>query len=196
MVDETITIAEAMALLGKSEKSVRNYIKRGRLNAELEPDGKYHIPKHEVLKLARHPAQIQADQLEKLTRKVEEVETRLSELEKMLEAFTSQPAVQTPTSTPQPRRKRPERQPAEVATTAAGNVPEGYAVFPHFLHGVPDSTAKGAYKRGEFTITEGSWKYGNHNITKLLSPGQQHEYWQAMHNHPQFKACPDCPHEV
>ena len=217
MADETVTIQEAMGLLGRSEKRVRMYIQEGRFGGELGPDNKYHLPlgpdgkyhisKDKVLQLAKHPAQIQADKLDKLSRRVDQLETRLFAIEQLLEALTTRldtltslPVVETPTYTPQPRRKRAERQETDVAASTTGNVPEGYVVYPHFLHGVPDSTAKRYIGEepgpDKFTITEGSWLHNGHLVGKLLSPGQQHEYYLALHNHPRFQTCPDCPHNL
>ncbi len=125
-MDGRITIPEAMRLLGRSEKSIRNYIKQGRLHAEIGTDGRYHLLKSDVLSLAKHPAKL----TDKVASQLEEMSTRLATMENMLntalsrlEELTSQT---TPTVAPQPTPEPPTTElrarPATAKSSSSGRV--------------------------------------------------------------------------
>ena len=93
-----ITIPEAMRLLGRSEKSIRNYIKQGRLHAALGNDGRYYVLKSDVLSMAKHPAKL----TDKVTRQLEEMATRLTTIENQLNMTLSKLEELTSQTTPTP----------------------------------------------------------------------------------------------
>jgi hypothetical protein len=162
MDPETITIAEAMVLLGRSEKRVRTYIKEGRLSGEIGPDGKYHIPRDEVLQLAKHPGQIQADRLDKLARRVDLLEKqivtigeildtltiRLEALTTQLDTLASLPTVKVPSASPQPRKTVVAAQ--QSSPTGDKALPEGAILASYFAreHGVNERTFADHCKKG------------------------------------------------
>jgi hypothetical protein len=162
MNEDTVTIQEAMTLLSRSEKRVRMYIKEGRLNGEIGPDGKYHIPRDEVLQLAKHPGQIQADKLDKLTRRVDQLEkqivtigeildtltSRLEALTTHIDTLTSLSTVKAPSGSLQPRKTVVTAQ--QSSPTGGKGLPEGAMLARAFAakYSVAASTFAHQYKDG------------------------------------------------
>lgn len=207
---ETVTVSEAMELLGKSDKSIRNYIERGRLSAETGPDRKLHIPKSEVLQLARHPAQIQADQLEKVTKEVEDLKARLATAEQLLEtltsrleALTSQPttttyAPTTPVAVPPRSRPASSGSSGGRAKSTREELPEHLVTWRPFadLHGIPPSNVALDISKGKFATREGQWKKGKATVDRALDERDRQAFYERYHHRPTFKTCPNCPHVV
>lgn len=152
-MDEYVTIQQAMQILHRSEPVVRGYIKSGKLSGERsKADGKYYMLRSDVEQMAKNPAQIQTDkltaQLVKMNRQLEEMEARLKEVETRLETFTSQPVVETSTTTSQPRKKQPQ---PHTTTASDKSLPDGAILASVFAkaHGVVPRTFADQCKYGK-----------------------------------------------
>lgn len=176
MADETITIQQAMAILKRSEKRVRAYIKSGRLSATIGDDSKYHIIKRDVEQLARHPDQLKVD---KVTRQLSEIEQRLAAIEKRLDALESKSAsiVQTPAqAAPAPRRNFEHSE--VLASAIAVERPPGTITLTELALRVERSegTIKGHLRKWDHA-PERYPQFEHVRVPIEARPGQYHRYF-------------------
>lgn len=215
MDNERITIQEAMHILHKSEKQVRRYVKTKRLSAEIGKDGKYHILKNDVDRLARHPDRIEVD---KVTRHLEDLGQSIVELEKRLDDLTTQrlaklddlqsriEAIEQTLTTMTP----PQNQEASTVTTMRNRdihsitpqrtrltpgettLPTGYRGFTEFFkaHGIPETTASRVAHMGIFEILSNGWKVDGTSVKKVLDPEAQRLFCEHFRKRSgSFHAC-------
>lgn len=204
-MDEEVTIQEAMKILHRSEPVVRGYIKSGKLPGSIKADGKYYIPRADVERLAKKPAQIQVDkvttQLVKLARQLEEMEIRLNRVETMLARLTEEGSITTsppPIMAPSASPQRPEVSPPtdvkagrrrERVASEPKDLPAGATLASAFAnqHGVHfrtfgDHCRKGLGKPRELAPVSSRPKPGREGETEYyVLPGQVPDvlaYWQ------------------
>lgn len=84
----------------------------------------------------------------------------------------------------------------EKLVTVRSTIPEGCVILRHFneTHGMKDTTILRRINANIINITRGEWQHGKQRVTQVLTPEQQHNYYEALHTEPGFIRCNQCPH--
>lgn len=195
-IKDKVTATAAAVLLGRSEKTVRQWLKRGRFpGAKI---GRLNGLRQWLIPLADIQA-IQAQEAEDRPGSIPELETRLADLERRVTDLetTRRPVladIERKSYEPIPETLRIAARP--LPSTAPSNLPAGYIPLADFYHGIPRPTLNRYINQGFIAIHRGSWSRAGHLVEKALDPEQQALFYERVHNHPAFIPCPKCPHTL
>lgn len=152
-------IPEVARLLNKPEKTIRYWIRHGKLPARLV-NGQYEIDAADLPVIPE-----EAPGIETIIARLEELERRVSELEAQL-------AHQAPT--PAPRILKPPAPTSEI--TASGTLPEGWIPLADLMKQSPTPSRSTVFRQMKDFIQTGHWIVNGHEVTNALDSEGQAEF--------------------
>lgn len=202
---EYLSVVEASRRYLISEKTLRNWIK-----ANILPADKVRLAGR--LQYAINPAMLEATMndrnmtaipvhsgitdstthIKALEQRLEALERRVSELEASLRT----PKPEIPTLPLQPISK-PLRTHHANPDKANNPIPAGCVSFVHFLHGIPESSARRWKQEQSSDVAQDGIWHGDsgHQVKIILTPEGQYVYCQWAKDRKGFSPCADCPHK-
>jgi hypothetical protein len=178
-----IDITEASRRLAKSDRTLRRWFHKGKLNAMLAEDGRLYFDSTEIDKLlAAAPHELP------LTARLEALEKRVQELERLVEDLgTTGAQAIAPVIT----RVRPAPTAQEKSDLPADLIPASPFAA---QHGIAESTFKKAIAAGRIAAQHGHWQYGRTIVTTALDATGRAQFYQLYQAWVDFIRCEDCPH--
>lgn len=193
---DKVTATEAARLLGRSEKTVRQWLKRGRFPgariARLNGLRQWVIPMADIQAIQAQEAEDRPGSIPELEVRLAELERRVTDLETARRPVVAD--IERKSYEPIPETLRRISRP--LLSTAPSNLPAGYIPLADFYHNIPRPTLNRYIKQGIIAIRRGSWSRAGHLVEKALDAEQQALFYERVHNHPAFIPCPKCPHTL
>lgn len=189
---QQFSIQEAAYRLRVSEKTIRRWIRDGKIENTMR-DGKYLISQRAVDTIQ---AQKETGGYETLARRIEAVETALTQLSQRVDEIVSETVRRRETETVrQPSTLRPSR---AVYTPGKGDtLPPGLVGWRQFAdaHNIAQSTVQRAVESGRLPVVCGEWKRGRAIVKQALdAEGQRAFIALYAESYPGFKVCcSSCP---
>jgi excisionase family DNA binding protein len=187
-----VTVTQAAALLGKSERTIQRYIEKGRLQARQLPGHRTVVNVEDLETLRGEMVDIEGilSHLESLQQEVDTLKRTVSALQSQLEALSSSPA-------PAPSTRRVVPQKLEGPGTA---LPDGLVSWRSFatLHGLDEkkhTAIQNAVNDGRLPVVRGHWREGKALVRQALDEAGRAKFYDLYHDRADFQRCPQCPHE-
>lgn len=188
-----LSAVEASKQSGISEKTIRKWIRQGRLKAtERLVDGRrvFAIRQEDLEAVLRDRNTI-PERSDTLAERVERLERTVSTLQRQIEMLT---ADQAPTIAPAPRKSGPLSAPAgDVKST----LPPGYIGFREMArrHNISISTVQKALDSARLVATEGQWIVGRASVRQAFDREEQEAFVRMYGGREDFQQCddPECP---
>lgn len=187
---ELLTATEASRRYSISERTIRSWIRVGKLDArKAKIDGldSWQIDTDEIEKaIARKKAgKLNASTLPEVFARMEALESRLSAIEEMLATMTAlQP-------------QEPAMVTTEATMTHAPPMTEGDLIsFVDFyeVHGISESTARRELVKHRDSVTQGKRKIAGKTVEQALDATGRHVFYEVFKEKASFRYCPSCPH--
>lgn len=193
---QKLTAVEAAQILGVNERTVRNWLKKGRFpgakRVYIKGLHQWAIPMSDIEAVKREEEEITGQ-----TGIIPELEARIAKLEAQVSDLIARSTGQTGVTgggATQKTGTTPEQKPLAMGAT----LPEGYISFVDFYtsHNIPETSAGRWRKHQPDRATSGNWHdEKGHLVRYALSPDQQHLFYRDLHEHQSFKQCSNCPHK-
>jgi hypothetical protein len=178
-----VTIQEAARRCGVSTKTIQRAIQAGTLPARYPKPNRCEIAISDLGRI--RPGQVSGHDPEGLEQRVAALEQRVQQLEHLVAARLSRPAVP----------KRPSRAKARERTT--GPLPQQFISLLAFArhHNVAESTVQTHMDMGVLPVKRGVWTdaHGTEVAVALDAKGKT-AFYQLYRSLPHFLNCPHCPH--
>ena len=190
---KTVTATEAARLLHVADKTIRDWLRKGRF------PGAQLIKRNGIHQWSIPLADIEAVRLEEekttesngelpslpeLAAQLVALEQRVAELEQAnLHKATGTTG---PTVPPIPKHKQ-----------TSNDLPDDLVSYPMFarLHGIGTSTLQKAIESGRLDAVHGNWKTARAIVKTALNAAGRQRFYELYSSNPHFVACPDCPHK-
>ncbi len=211
------TLAAIAVKCNRSERQVVRWIRSGKLKARrIGESNRYEVSDEDLVPFLPQETTDQIlDRLEALELKISRLEAKnldihldhikasesaLTQLSDRLGAIEDRLDVIERKMQERPAMLRSVRAEYRTNTStgsqSASTLPDGLAPLYQFYHGVPANAAKRLLEAAGVNIIRGHWIAGGHHFDKALDETGQRLAYEALHTHPRFAPCPDCPHEV
>jgi len=194
-VAKYITATEAAKRLGVTDKTVRSWIKDGKLDAHHVASNRLAILESDVERIKRERKLYEGDvqstadlqaRVEELEQKNADLERRQAELESRLSQQTARGLIDTPASYGPVVGSQTQKKPSSRSVDVPADLPDGTLAAADFarLHSLPYDTIKHHIKRGiggdMLEVTEIPHRSRPNYTEKFLTPEQQQkalDYW-------------------
>jgi hypothetical protein len=143
--------AAAARLLGVNEKTVRSWVRNGKLRARKAAKNRFDILTADVEALRRERAQNEISDISHLVARIEELERKYSDLEqKYLELAISEKVKKQPVSVEIGGRSGAQKRAGVISASVPVDMPDGSILFADFAakYGVPRATFTHHIKNG------------------------------------------------
>ncbi|MBO0794405.1 MAG: hypothetical protein J2P36_26115 [Ktedonobacteraceae bacterium] len=192
--EERISAIEAQRRFNVSEKTIRNWIKSGRLSTKdiiisgrrqhgiLPSDIQLLLEERGMRRKTPEPSGNQEHRIAQLEERVEKLEIALKSIVRPVGPPID---FKISTSPSPPQQKRPI-----TVSGSKSTIPEGHAIFAEFfdLHGISESTARRGMKNKLFKVEHGVWYNAQgKRVEQLLDQQGQQEFHLA------YKIPDPCP---
>jgi len=188
---ETVTATEAARLLRVADKTIRDWLRKGRF------PGAQRVKRNGIWQWSIPLADIEAVRIEeeKTTESsgglpmAPEVLSRLEALERRVEELErANQHKATGTTSPLPALK--------LHKQSSDDLPSHLVTFAQFaqLHGIAISTVRKAIDSERLPAVHGQWKQGRAIVKTALDANGRARFYELFHNNEHFVRCESCPH--
>jgi hypothetical protein len=178
---ELLTATEAARLIGVSERTMRAWLKAGRVpgavkTAPPREPARWQIPEDSARALLHLPEG--TGSAGALSERLADMERRIEQLEALM----------------QPSRAAP-RAAEETHRTIPEGIPEGLDGVTDWCraHGVPETTLKHAVEAARLTVVSGRWKVGRAYVLHALDEAGHRQAYELWGRRETFRRCSRCP---